>query len=84
MAPESGYQPNAAFVFSTNAPYKWFGGFDQMLYLRSRGGRVYSKIFLSFNINENSDDFISIRLRGIANTNGSRNWESDPNTYKPQ
>jgi hypothetical protein len=83
-APEDGYQPSATFLFSTNAPQKWFTGFDQMLYLKSRSGEVYSKVLISFEINENVSDPISLRFRGIANTNSSRNWEGDPNTAKLQ
>jgi hypothetical protein len=41
---------------------------------------VYSKLGLSFRINENPDDFMYITLGGVASTNGSRNWEGDPNT----
>jgi hypothetical protein len=81
-APESGYEPSVNFIFSTNAPYKWFGGFTQGLFLMSRNGRVYSKVGLSFDINDAPDGFMSITFGGVANTNGSRNWEADPNTMK--
>ena len=83
-APDNGYQPGITFNFSTNAPYKWAGGFTQGFFLRSRNGQVYSKLGLSFDINDASDGFMSITFGGVANTNGSRNWEGDPNTYKPQ
>lgn len=75
-APESGYEPSMTFTFSTNAPYKWFGGFNQGFFVMSRNGRVYSKLGLSFRINDNPDDFMYITFGGIANTNGSRNWEA--------
>ena len=81
-APESGYQPTDAFLFSTNAPHKWFGGFDQMFFISSRSGQVYSKVFLSFNMNRNPDDPMSLSLRGVANANNSRNLEGDANTMQ--
>lgn len=74
-APDGGYQPGDEFIFSTNAPHKWFGGFDQMFFISSRNGQVYSKVFLSFNLNRNPDDPMSLTLRGVASTGGSRNWE---------
>jgi hypothetical protein len=51
-APDSGYQPSMTFTFSTNAPHKWFGGFNQGFFLVSRNGQVYSKVGLSFDIND--------------------------------
>jgi hypothetical protein len=79
-APETGYQANDTFIMSTNVPHKWFGGFDQMFFVQSRNGQVYSKVFISFNINQNPADPMSITMRGVASTNGSRNWEGDPNS----
>jgi hypothetical protein len=74
------YQPSDTFTFSTNAPFKWFGGFNQAFFVSSRNGQVYSKVSLSFNINENSDDFMDFSFRGVANINHSRNWEDSVNT----
>lgn len=82
-APESGYAPSNTFTFSTNAPAKWSGGFNQGFFVMSRHGQVYGKVGLSFRINESPDDFMYITLGGVASTNGSRNWEGDPNTMKP-
>lgn len=76
-APESGYQPSMTFMFSTNAPYKWFGGFSQGFFVTSRNGQVYSKVRLSFNINDVPDGLMSVTFRGAANANSSRNWEGD-------
>ncbi len=81
-APEGGYEPSSTFIFSTNAPYKWFEEFNQGFFLMSRNGQVYSKLGLSFRINRTPDDFMYVTFGGIANTNGSRNWEGDPNTMK--
>jgi hypothetical protein len=82
QAPRTGYQPSDAFTMSTNLPNKWFDGFDKMFFIQSRNGQVYSKVFISFNINQNPNDPMSVRLRGVANPNNSRNWEGDPNTMK--
>ncbi len=75
-APESGYQPSASFVMSTNAPYKWFGGFDQTFFLESRNGQVYSKVNFSITINQQPDDYVWVEFHGVASANGSRNWEA--------
>ena len=83
-APDSGYQPSATFTFSTNAPYKWSGAFNTGFFIRSRNGQVYSKVGLSFRINSDPDEPMNITFSGVANTNGSRNWEGDPNTMNPQ
>ena len=83
-APESGYQERETFIFSTNAPYKWSEGFTEGLFIRSRNGQVFSKVRLSFTINYKPEGFMGVSFQGVANTNGSRNWEGDPNTLIPQ
>jgi hypothetical protein len=82
-APETGYEPYVLLTFSTNAPYKWAEGFTKGFFVESRKGQIYSKLGISFGINRNPDDAMDITFSGVANTNGSRNWEGDPNTYKP-
>jgi hypothetical protein len=79
-APDSGYQPSDTFLFSTNAPHRWFGGFDQMFFISSRNGQIYGKVLLSFNINRNADDPASLTFHGVANANHSRNLEGDADT----
>ena len=79
-APVNGYEPSTNFIFSTNAPYKWFGAFNQGFFLMSRNGQVYSKVNLSFRINTDPNGLMYITFGGVANANGSRNWEGDPNT----
>jgi len=76
QAPESGYQPEINYIFSTNPPYKWFGAFNNGLFLTSRNGKIYSKLGLSFRINDTPDGLMYITFSGVANTNGSRNWEA--------
>jgi hypothetical protein len=79
-APTEGYQPTITIAFSTNA---WNGGFNRGFFVTSRGGQVYSKLGLAFTINQKPDDLMYVAFGGVASTNGSRNWEGDPNTLKP-
>ncbi len=83
LAPNNGYQPSDNFIMSTNPPHKWSGGFDRLLFITSRHDQVYGKVNFGISINQNPDDYIWVEFRGIANTNSSRNWEGDPNTFKP-
>ncbi len=69
LAPESGYNSNEDLFFSTNAPFKWFGGFNQGFFLMSRNGQVYSKLGLTFRINDDPSGFIYITIIGAAKTN---------------
>ncbi len=75
-APADGYESKMTFTFSTNAPNKWSGQFNQGFFLMSRNGQVYAKLGLSFRINETPDEFMYVNLSGVANTNSSRNWEA--------
>jgi hypothetical protein len=77
VAPTGGY--NDYCVFATQAAEgRWLGGFATNLFLTSRNGLVYSKLFLSISVNQEEADRIVFKLHGIANPNGSRNWEQDP------
>ena len=71
FAPEEGYQQGRTFTKNTGV-----GAFDNTFFVRSRNGRVYSKLWLSFRINNKPDNLMSITLSGYANTNSSRNWEA--------
>jgi hypothetical protein len=77
ILPEDGYQLHDMFIMSTNPPHKWFGGIDQMYFVRSRGGKVYSKVNVSVAINHNPGDPVWVEFRGSANPNGGRNFEAD-------
>ncbi len=77
FAPDDGYQPAGTFTNNNG-----IGSVNEIFFIKSRDGQVYSKLALSFSINETQDGFMNVRFRGIANTNGSRNWEGDPNTLK--
>jgi hypothetical protein len=78
-APAEGYQPAADLTFPTGV-----AGLSRSFFITSRNGQVYSKLRVSFRINEETDGFMYVAFSGVANENGSRNWEGDPNTYKPQ
>ena len=79
-APVTGYEPSATFIFSTNAPYKWSGAFNAGFFVVSRNSQVYSKFGLSFRINDDADGLMYVNLDGVANANGSRNWEQTTTT----
>lgn len=75
-APQDGYEPSDNFIMSTTPPNKWFGTFDQTIFLKSRNGQVYSKVTVDVSINQNPDDYVWIEFHGVANTNSSVNWEA--------
>ena len=70
-APELGYQAHGNFG-GNNGPDL----VDKTLFIQSRKDQVYSKVHLLFQINNTPDEFMSVTIRGVANTNGSRNWEA--------
>lgn len=74
QAPEAGYRPSDLLVMS--ATNHWSDLVQEMFYLNSRNGHVYSKVFLSFRINANPDEPSLVSFRGEANANASRNWEA--------
>jgi len=74
-APQDGYEPNVRFEMST-ATHSWHVALDQTFFIKSRGGSIYSKIRLIFGINHKPDGLMDVKLSGVANTNGSRNWEA--------
>lgn len=84
IAPDSGYQPGTNFIFSTNASQGWFSQFNHGFFVMSRNTQLYSKLGFSFRINQDPNAPMSVTFYGVANTNGSRNWEGDPNIYQPQ
>jgi hypothetical protein len=80
VAPDNGYQPSDGLLMSiTN---HWSDLVQQMYFVTSRNGQVFSKIFLSTGVNANPGDPMSVTFRGVANANRSRNWEGDPNTMQ--
>ena len=73
-APERGYQSKKTLMASSNR--HGIGVIQEAFFLRSRNGQVFSKLALSVSINELPDEAITITVSGVANANGSRNWEA--------
>jgi hypothetical protein len=73
-APESGYQSSDTLTASSNR--HGIGIIQQAFFVQSQNGQVYSKIGLSFGINEKPDGLMDITFSGVANANSSRNWEA--------
>ena len=71
FAPQSGYQARGTFG-KNNGPDL----IDKVLFIQSRNGQVYSKVHLLFGINVKPDGFMDVTFSGVANTNGSGNWEA--------
>jgi hypothetical protein len=74
-APQDGYEPNVTFEMST-ATQSWHAAVDQMFFIESRNGKVFSKVRLILGINDTPDGFMNITFSGVANANGSPNWEA--------
>jgi hypothetical protein len=68
VAPGDGYQA----IGNNNGPDL----VEKTFFIRSRDGRVYSKVHLLFGINDTPGSFMDIIFNGMANTNGSPNWEA--------
>ena len=71
FAPEDGYKPKGNFA-NNNGP----DVVQKALFIKSGHGQVYSKLGFLFHINNTPDATMSVTIRGVANTNGSRNWEA--------
>jgi hypothetical protein len=74
-APAEGYQSNYSFQMNRDDP-GWFDNIQKEFFLSSRNGRTYSKFSFGFEINDRPDGMIWIQFHGVANANGSRNWEA--------
>jgi hypothetical protein len=74
-APESGYQDNFLAQMSHDSQ-AWFDNIQKAFFLESRGGQVYSKFSLNFGINDDPNGTMWFEFKGVANANGSRNWEA--------
>jgi hypothetical protein len=77
--PDEGYPASDLFIMSTNPPNKWFGGVDQMYFVKSRNGQAYSKLNFGVSINQKPEEYVRVELHGELNPNGSRNFEADAN-----
>lgn len=80
-APEAGYA-NLLVVSMKQDDPAWFDNFRKAFFLKSRDGAAFSKFSFNFGINNKPDDEFSIQIRGVANLNGSRNWEDSAGMWK--
>lgn len=76
QAPTSGYKSKIVIERKSSDP-KWSMQADVHLLVRSRNGRVYSKVGLSLIVNQ-EPELCWVGLQTLSNPNGSRNWEEDP------
>lgn len=74
-APADGYQDNYFIQMNHDDP-GWYDNIQQAFFLTSRNGQVYSKFSFYFRINGASDGSMYFQFKGVANANGSRNWEA--------
>ncbi|HKQ38447.1 MAG TPA: hypothetical protein VJ063_10250, partial [Verrucomicrobiae bacterium] len=76
-APTAGYG-DAIRVEQNPEDQYWKSSVTLGAFLESRNQQVFSKLAISFGINEDPNALCWLGLRSLANPNGSRNWEEDP------
>lgn len=74
-APASGYQDSYFVKMQSDEP-GWYDNIQKEFFLTSRNGQVYSKFSFDFGINDNPSGTMWFQFKGVASTNGSRNWEA--------
>jgi hypothetical protein len=74
-APADGYQEDYLMQMNHDNP-AWHDGIDKEFFLKSRDGQVYGKFYFVFGINRDPNDLLYFQFKGVANANGSRNWEA--------
>jgi hypothetical protein len=74
-APADGYQ-DGYFVQMNHDDPGWYDNIQKVFFLTSRNGQVYSKLSLDFGINDDPNGTMWFQFKGVANANGSRNWEA--------
>jgi hypothetical protein len=82
-APTEGYQPKCFVRVSEKTGKEWSPKVESCFFVQTRDGGVYTKLSLKVAINLNPTEPAEVMLSGVANTNGSCNWEGDPATSKP-
>jgi hypothetical protein len=80
-APEDGYMPTFEFNMDSDNHF-WTFLFKEGFLLKSRGGERFSKLKIGFTLNVYENEPAWLTLEGVANPNGSRNWEEDPSKIK--
>ena len=83
QAPAEGYQ-DGYLVQMNHDDRAWYDNVDKVLFLKSRGGQVYSKLSFEFRINNEPNGLMWFQFKGVANANGSRNWEATADTTEPR
>jgi hypothetical protein len=73
-APADGYENNYQVQMKHDDP-AWFDNVQRTFFMTSRNGQIYSKFSFGFQINDDPSGLMWIQIKGVANTNGSRNWE---------
>jgi hypothetical protein len=81
-APPEGYQPKQSLRVSGQTGSNWSPKIERRFFVQTRDGGVYTKLFFKVTINRNPTEPAEVTLSGVANTNGSCNWEGDPDTLK--
>jgi len=74
-APADGYQDSFVVQMNHDDP-GWFDNVQKVFFLTIRNGQVYSKFSFDFGINDDPSGTMWFQFKGVANTNGSRNWEA--------
>jgi hypothetical protein len=82
FAPEGDYQRALTFSNADPLPVSGTETLGTGLYLKSRNGQIYSRIFIQVVLNRLPEEPLGLYFRGFANTNWSRNWEAAPNFMK--
>ena len=85
QAPADGYQ-DSYHAQMNHDDRAWFDNIQKVFFLTSRNGQVYSKFYVDFAINGDPTGSMWFQFKGVANANGSRNWEDDTSALamKPQ
>lgn len=83
-APTAGYELNRNLLVSANKSRPWSTNAQGYYFAQMRHGGVYAKMLVNVSINLDPKAPYAISLSGIANTNGSCNWESSIGSPIPQ
>lgn len=81
QAPTNGYQKDIRTEqLPRNAMWSTHAGIGA--FVVSRHGKIYSKVGIGFDLNEEPEKPCWVRIHSLANPNASRNWEEDPTKIK--
>lgn len=74
-APSKGYK-DVDVIEMRPDDRRWSELVDRTFFVKSRNGQIYSRIYFSLSVNSRPAEPMWLTVRGVANTNGSRNWEA--------